>query len=267
MDDAYRDIGRLYLALLSPEQVRGDRLGDDAMNRWMLDVPSGAAVLDACCGIGNDVLALHRGGPTVGKGGPWTAYGSDLSEGLLEAARAMTSDHGLSGDRFRCSSFADLASIPEWRGKFDVVIAAHAIYTAPDGIGEGSYDDYLTASLRGMKAVLKTGGYLLTNTRDWEAIYAAGFPSATVENRHDGEAFRCRYDWKPGPTPHSLHLATLTFERENSDERSTSTVRFIGRGVEDMQRLFQSAGFRVARTGRSGSAADPFISFMLESDA
>ena len=44
MDDAYRNIGRLYLALLSPEQVRGDRLGDDAMNRWMLDVPPGAHV-------------------------------------------------------------------------------------------------------------------------------------------------------------------------------------------------------------------------------
>jgi len=77
MEDAYRDIGRLYLALLSPEQVRGDRLGDDAMNRWMRDVPPGASVLDACCGIGTDVLALHRGIPMAGNGGPWTAYGSD----------------------------------------------------------------------------------------------------------------------------------------------------------------------------------------------
>ena len=84
MDDAYRKIGQLYLALLSPEQVKGERLGDDTMNRWMLGVPPGAAVLDACCGIGNDVLALHRGIPMAGKGGPWIAYGSDFSESLLE---------------------------------------------------------------------------------------------------------------------------------------------------------------------------------------
>ena len=134
MEDAYRNIGRLYLALLSPEQVRGDRLGDDAMNRWMRDVPPGASVLDACCGIGTDVLALHRGIPMAGNGGPWTAYGSDLSESLLEVARTRTSAHGLPGDRFRCSSFADLARIADWRRRFDIVLAAHAIYTAPDGI-------------------------------------------------------------------------------------------------------------------------------------
>ena len=134
MEDAYRNIGRLYLALLSPEQVKGERLGDDAMNRWMLGVPPGASVLDACCGIGNDVLALHRGIPMAGKGGPWTVYGSDLSESLLEVAQTRTSAHGLPADRFRCSSFADLNRITDWRQRFDIVLAAHAIYTAPEGI-------------------------------------------------------------------------------------------------------------------------------------
>jgi SAM-dependent methyltransferase len=267
MEDAYRNIGRLYLALLSPEQVRGDRLGDDAMNRWMLDVPPGASVLDACCGIGTDVLALHRGIPMAGNGGPWTAYGSDLSESLLEVARTRTSAHGLPGDRFRCSSFADLARIADWRRRFDIVLAAHAIYTAPDGIEPEAYDDYLSASLRGMKAVLKTGGYLLTNMRDWEALYAAGFPSTVVENRHDGEIFRCRYDWEHGSTPHSPHVATLAFEHNGSHGGSTATVRFIGRSVDDMLKLFHGAGFRLVRSSRSGSATDPFITFMLEAGA
>jgi hypothetical protein len=169
--------------------------------------------------------------------------------------------------RFRCSSFADLARISDWRRRFDIVLAAHAIYTAPDGIEQEAYDDYLSASLRGMKAVLKPGGYLLTNMRDWEALYAAGFPSTVVENRHDGEIFRCRYDWEHGSTPHSPHVATLAFEHNGSHGGSTATVRFIGRSVDDMLKLFHGAGFRLARSSRSGSATDPFITFMLEAGA
>jgi SAM-dependent methyltransferase len=264
MDDAYRKIGPLYLALLSPEQVKGERLGDDTMNRWMLGVPPGAAVLDACCGIGNDVLALHRGIPMVGKGGPWTVYGSDLSESLLEVAQTRTSAYGLPADRFRCSSFADLNRIMDWHHRFDIVLAAHAIYTVPEGIDENSYDDYLCDSLLGMKAVLKAGGYLLTNTRDWEALHASGFRSTIVENRHDGETFRCCYEWKPGNSPHSPHAATLAFEREGSHACETSTVRFVGCSVEDLTRLFQAAGFRLAQSSTSGKESDPFFTFMLK---
>lgn len=265
MDDAYQHIGRLYLALLSPERERGDRLGDDAMNRWMLDIPSGAAVLDACCGVGNDVLALHRGIPAVGRAGPWTAFGSDFSESLLRVARTRTAAYGLPTDRFRRSSFADLAGIADWHRRFDAVLAAHAIYTAPDGIDDGSYDDYLRTSLHGMKAVLKTGGYLLTNIRDWPAAAAQGFPSTVVENRHGGEVFRCRYRWRPGDTPHSLHVATLAFDCRESRERAVSTVRFVGRGADHMARMFREAGFRIIRSEPTGTEGDPFITFMLES--
>src|SRR3954471_1068547 len=79
------------------------------------------------------------------------------------------------------------------------------------------------------------------------ALYAAGFPATVVENRHDGEIFRCRYDWEHGSTRHSLHVATLAFEHNGSHDGSTSTVRFIGRSVDDMLKLFHGAGFRLAR--------------------
>ncbi|UEM07387.1 class I SAM-dependent methyltransferase (plasmid) [Skermanella rosea] len=265
MDDAYQDIGRLYLALLSPERERGDRLGDDAMNRWMLDVPPGASILDACCGVGNDVLALHRGIPAVGNAGPWNAFGSDFSESLLRVARTRTAACGLPADRFRRSSFADLAGIADWHRRFDVVLAAHAIYTAPDGIDEGSYDDYLRASLHGMKAVLRTGGHLLTNIRDWAAAEARGFPPTIVENRHGGEIFRCRYHWQPGRTPGSLHAATLAFECRDSGERALSTLRFVGRSADEMAGMFREAGFRIVGREATGADGDPFITFMLQS--
>ncbi|QQP92964.1 class I SAM-dependent methyltransferase (plasmid) [Skermanella sp. TT6] len=264
MDDAYRDIGRLYLALLSPERERGDRLGDGAMNRWMLDVPPGAAILDACCGVGNDVLALHRGIPAVGKAGPWNAFGSDFSESLLRVARTRTAARGLPADRLRRSSFADLAGIGDWRHRFDVVLAAHAIYTAPDGIDEGTYDDYLRASLHGMKAVLGTGGRLLTNIRDWPAAEARGYPPTVVENRHGGEVFRCRYEWRPGKTLRSLHAATLAFECRDSGERAVSTLRFVGRSADEMAGMFREAGFRVIRSEPTGTEGDRFITFMLQ---
>jgi hypothetical protein len=53
---------RMFFTRLGLEQATGEELADIKGRRF----PPGAAVADICCGIGGDLLALARRGPTVG---------------------------------------------------------------------------------------------------------------------------------------------------------------------------------------------------------
>lgn len=260
MDDAYQGIGRLYLALLTPECAAGEEMGDPVMARWADTIPDGSIILDACCGIGNDVLAMHRMGSERG----WQVFGADLSSGFIGVARTRAVQFGIEASRFQQCAWEDLGEIDGWQGACDVVIAPYAIYTAPDGVGAGGYDAFLARSLAGIRRVMKPGGRFLTNTRDWARLAAAGFPPHHVQNSHDDEIMRCRYTWQPGPTADSEHVATLRFDSVTTGETASSTIRFVGRTVDEMVSLIEAAGFRFRERDEVSDENETFVTFMFE---
>jgi ubiquinone/menaquinone biosynthesis C-methylase UbiE len=66
-------------------------------------LPSGAHVLDACCGSGASAIPAAK---AVGPGG--TVVGVDLADGLLARARAKTRAAGLSNVTFQVGDMLEL---------------------------------------------------------------------------------------------------------------------------------------------------------------
>ncbi len=122
-----------------------------------LGLPSGAAVLDLCCGEGRHAVALARRGYSV--------TGLDLSAYQLRVARRTARQAGVAV-RWRR---ADMRDIP-WRGPFDAVINILTSF----GYLESDEEDFRV--LEAVSRALKPGGKFLIDTinremlvRRWEA--------------------------------------------------------------------------------------------------
>lgn len=109
---------------------------------------AGERVLDAGCGTGYLAAGLHRARPDV------TVVGADLSEGMLDRARAAGADPLVQ---------ADAGRLPFGDGAFDLVVARGVLHHLPDVAG----------ALREWRRVLRPGG----------AVVLVSEPTPTVE-RH-----------------------------------------------------------------------------------
>lgn len=87
-------------------------------------LPAGATVIDLGSGAGMDCLLAAK---QVGPGG--RVIGFDMTDAMLERARAAATDAGLSNVRFEK---ADIADLPIEDGSVDVVISNGVINLAPD---------------------------------------------------------------------------------------------------------------------------------------
>jgi ubiquinone/menaquinone biosynthesis C-methylase UbiE len=128
-----------------------------------LEPAPGMRVLDVCCGTGASALPAAR---AVGPGGE--VVGVDLSEPMVELARAKAKDAGLRNLTFvrgDALEFRDEAG-------FDAVVCAFGIYLMPD----------MTAAMRQLWSLVRPGGRLAITTwaesclepgatAFWEAIH------------------------------------------------------------------------------------------------
>lgn len=173
--DPYREIADLYLSLVSPETVQSTDLNDPVISKWISEnVPSDAKILDAGCGLGFQTIVLHKGslGKNVGK--LFRAYASDFSQPMLDAAISNGAKAGLDRSRYRQASFAQLGDIKDdWRD-FDVVLVNYSVYTFPDSVSIENYDAYFLECCTGLASVLKPGGHLIFNVRDWTKLVNSG---------------------------------------------------------------------------------------------
>jgi SAM-dependent methyltransferase len=101
--------------------------------------------LDAGCGDGRYLAVLGRAGFV-----PKRVLGSDISERILETARATATAHGVEAELVR----ANLESLPFEDGSFELVLCVQVIEHLLDPL----------AGLRELARVLRPGGTLLIST-------------------------------------------------------------------------------------------------------
>ena len=260
MHDAYAGMNRLYLSLHTPDAVQGMDMNDPVMSAWIdRNVAAGQSILDAGCGLGFDVLALHKGLPATGGTRRFIVYGSDYSEDMLTDARKTGETAGIPADRYRVSSFEGLAGIVEWRERMDLVTVNYAIYTQPDEACD--YDGYLEKSLDGLRTTIRPGGHLAVNVRDWAALKAAGASGSKHAGQatHDGRTYHYEYMWEFGPA--RLHRTTLRMWEDGGAARC-SDIWFAERGEVEIEAALRGAGFEVVESGRHGEGVRAFLTLI-----
>ncbi len=124
--------------------------------RW-LERARARTVLDASCGTGRHAIALAQRGYRV--------TGSDLSEGMIARSRQNAAAEGVDLP-FVQASFAEVgARFPE---QFDAVLClGNSLPLVPE-------EAELSASLVGLRAALKPGGFLLLQSRNFDKVLAEG---------------------------------------------------------------------------------------------
>lgn len=254
--DAYAGLNRLYLSQHPPEACDGRDIDDPVMSAWLAtNLPSGARILDAGCGLGFDLLALHRGLPARGGVRGFEVYGADYSGDMLQDAQRLGVAAGIPADRYRRVSFAELGEVAAWRDAMDAVTVNYAIYTQPEGICD--YGEYLVNSLRGLASAIKPGGVLVLNLRDWESLRIAQCAGVQHShcNIHGGRTFHCRYNWYFGKG--LTHRARLSMWEEDGVSRETD-IWFAERNPMEIAHALSCEGLAVVGEGQHGSGADVF---------
>jgi ubiquinone/menaquinone biosynthesis C-methylase UbiE len=105
----------------------------------------GNRVVDVCCGSGASALPAAR---QVGPGG--AVLGIDLSDRLLELARAKAGDEGLCNVEFRAGDMLDL----DFHAQFDAVVCVFGVFFVPD----------MAAAVRALWQAVRPGGKLAITT-------------------------------------------------------------------------------------------------------
>ncbi len=113
-------------------------------------------VLDAACGSGGHALALADWG--------FAAAGADVSEGMISMARQKAAGRGLDVP-FAVADFTELPAQYE-AGAFDAVLCLG------NSLPHLLTQEQLLAALRGMAAVLRPGGLLVTQALNYDLRWA-----------------------------------------------------------------------------------------------
>ena len=111
-----------------------------------LQLPSGARVLDVCCGSGASAIPASE---AVGLDG--SVLGVDLAENLLALARSKANQLGLKNIEFRTGDMLEL-DLPD--ASFDAVICVFGIFFVPD----------MKSGLRALWRMVRPGGKLAVTT-------------------------------------------------------------------------------------------------------
>ena len=120
------------------------RFGHRTIDR--LRLPSGARVLDACCGAGGSAIPAAE---KVGLRG--SVLGIDLAQNLLALARAKAGERGLRNIEFRVGDMLDL-DVPD--SSFDAAVCVFGIFFVPD----------MPAAVRELWRVVRPGGRMAITT-------------------------------------------------------------------------------------------------------
>ena len=179
-DDQYAGLAADYHWLYDAFSLRvGTRT--PGVQATIRDLPPGAAVLDAACGVGIDAKALHRRGFRV------TA--TDASGGMVEECRARLAVEGVHVAVDRCE-WEDLPR--RFHSEFDAVLCTgNSLAHAPS-------IDSRRAALAGLAGVLTPGGTLVLDSQDWELLHRRGShrDDDPLVVERDGHRTTRHFDWQ-----------------------------------------------------------------------
>ena len=259
--DPYKDVADLYLSLLTPDNVLSTDLDDRVVSKWITDnVPNKSKILDAGCGLGFETIALHKGTLGQNRDKSFRAYGCDFSQAMLNAAIANGAKAGIDQSHYRQASYAQLKNFEIGWNDFDVVLVSYGIYTFPDSISIEDYDAYFLACCAGLASVLKPGGHLIFNIRDWASFVNSGKLEHVDENKHGEINYRCHYSWTFNSNGH--HKAIL--EMSSSDGKQQSTIiNFAQRTAMQCIKLAGKCGLELVFEGSHGNDATAYRAIVL----
>jgi SAM-dependent methyltransferase len=232
---AYDLIAKEYHWLVPDELLSGEAFVE--RHRDLLgSLPQGASILDCACGVGIDAVALARYGFKV--------YGSDDSESLVAEARKRSRQVGMEVPFMVCT----WEELPRRFGeRFELVLCTgNSISHCPDA-------EAMIRSLRAMREVLKDGGTLLLDSRNWEKLREQK-PRLTVAERVvDRDGARCLplYLWSfPArwEEPHVVEIALLFLHPDGRVTHKLKRLEYRPFRLEEVVDRLSKAGFVDIRT-------------------
>lgn len=149
----YNDIAHLYDLLAE---------GDDGMiwfrhylESSLKEIPKGSKVLDCSCGTGNHAIWLAKQGFEV--------YASDISEGMVEAAKVKAVKEGVDIRFFQAS----------WEELPKKTTAIFELLVCPgNSLSHLKNLEMLDDAFMAFKKILKPGGSFFFDIRNWEKTYS-----------------------------------------------------------------------------------------------
>ncbi|MCF4167670.1 class I SAM-dependent methyltransferase [Zavarzinia compransoris] len=269
--NAYDDIAPFYAAMVPPTTRAGLYPANPDMASRIARLSDGSHILDAACGSAYDAIAISRGLPGLCQPPRrFVVACNDRSAAMVRQARENCRRVLGAELEMRQCAMAALADVPEWRGRFDLVIAPNALTTLSDTQDLGDYPDYLLDCLAGMRAVLKPGGTLLVDMRDWDRAHPQAWTLTRRVYEDDDLHFVVDYRWAFGPTVDSVHEAHMTIWQDAKRDiaMGEEDYRFAGIGSRDLATLFERARFSVvaAEPQVRGLDREPFLTFELRRD-
>jgi len=205
-------------------------------------------ILDAACGTGMHALALARLGCRM--------TGADLSQGMIERARANAAAADLPVS-FLQAGFGQLSTALPPRS-FDALLclgnSLPHLLTPSD----------LAAALRDFARVLRPGGLLLIQNRNFDAVMARRERWMEPQNHiEDGieRIFLRFYDYLPDGLI-DFHILTLRREPQGKWQQSVSTTRLAPLLRDPLVASLSAAGFTSIQAfgGLDGSPFDALAS-------
>jgi SAM-dependent methyltransferase len=201
-----------------------------------------AHILDCSCGIGTLALALAKLGYEVS--------GSDASPGMVEQAiqTAKNTDVDIP---LNCCRWEDLPG--HFTERFDLV------FCIGNSIGHTRNREEMLRSLEGMRAVLREGGKLVIQSRNWEQL-------------HKEKRRFTHFQWRERGGQRCLPLYVWTFPEKFDDAHTIDVVMVFDSGgkasirsysivyypfhVEELVERLRWAGFTEIRNGFSESTPE-----------
>ena len=173
---------------------------------YIQDVLTGAGlktrILDCSCGIGNFAITLSRQGYDVS--------GSDGSPGMIEQANLAAKNANLEIP-LSCCAWRDLPA--HFTDRFDL------IFCLGNSIGHARNREEMVRSLQGMRAVLRDGGKLVIQSRNWEHL------------SEEKKRFT-HYQWRERAGQRCLPLYVWTYPEKFDDAFTIEVVLVFDAGGE-----------------------------------
>ena len=202
----------------------------DSYATVLRSLPPRARILDCACGIGIHSLALARHGYDV--------RGADASAGMIAEARRRAACERLAVEFEQCP-WADLSK--KFAARFDLV------FCHGNAIGHCRTPEETVAALCGMRAVLKPGGVLVIDSRNWEKLRREKVRFSPMPMRvRDGSRCLPLYVWNfpPNwPDPHLIELVLL-FQEEARTQHRIYPITYYPYYHEDLVIRLREAGFQ-----------------------
>lgn len=234
----YDDIADYYDLIFEDWEASMRRQGDaiaEMIGAGRADhTPGSVRVLDVAAGIGTQSLPLASLGYDV------TAR--DLSPGAIARLAREAATRGLSIDA-RAADMRDVAG--SVTGPFDAVIAFD------NSIPHLLSDEEITAALRGLGALLASGGAIWLSVRDYDRVERNGESYHPYgERRREGRMFRLAQEWAWVDASH-YRTTMVVEERDRGGWRELlrTAALYYAISLPRLLELMGDAGFRSYRVG------------------